>query len=302
MYPKNILNMIGHTPLLNLNLNIPKAKILVKLETYNLTGSIKDRMALFMLIAAKARGELKPGATIIEATTGNTGIAFSALARIFGYKMVAIMTADQTVERVKMMQSFGAKIILTPESAGVAGAIKKRDSLAKKTSYSWIPNQFDNPDNVLAHQKLTGPEIYDQLNGKIDYLVHGVGTGGTLVGIAKYLKKYFPALKVVAVEPSESAVLSGGKMGFHNIAGIGEGFIPSIVDLKIIDQVVKVSSKEAIRETKKLALKGLLVGYSSGANIAAIKKLAKANIKVKTYLTIFADRGERYLSTKLFDK
>jgi cysteine synthase A len=291
----DLLSLIGRTPLITLDLGIPRAKILAKLEAHNLTGSIKDRMALFMLEAARKRGQLKPGATIIEATTGNTGIAFSALAKIFGYKMVAVMTANQTLERVKMMQAFGAKIILTPESAGISGAIKTRNRLAQKIPHSWIPGQFDNPDNLLAHQRLTGPEIYRQLNGKVDYLVHGIGTGGTLIGIAKYLKKKLPHLKIIAVEPTESAVLSGGQPGSHNIAGIGEGFIPSIVDTKIIDQVIKVSTTQAIKESNQLALKGLLVGYSSGANIAAIKKLTRSNKTTKTYLTIFADRGERYL-------
>jgi len=292
----NLLSLIGHTPLINLDLGIPRAKILAKLETHNLTGSIKDRMALFMLEAARKRGKLKPGATIIEATTGNTGIAFSALAKIFGYKMIAVMTANQTLERVKMMRAFGAKIILTPESVGIAGAIKTRNQLAQKIPHSWIPGQFDNPDNLLAHQRFTGPEIYHQLkNTSVDYLIHGIGTGGTLIGIAQYLKKKLPRLKIVAVEPLESPVLSGGQPGSHNIAGIGEGFIPSIVDIKIIDQVIKVSTMQAIKESNQLALKGLLVGYSSGANIAAIKKLTRSNKTAKTYLTIFADRGERYL-------
>lgn len=296
MTKPNLLSLIGHTPLINLNLGIPQARILAKLEIYNLTGSIKDRMALFMLEQAQKRGELKPGATIIEATTGNTGIAFSALAKIFGYKMIAVMTANQTIQRVKMMRAFGAKIILTPESAGIAGAIKTRNQLAQKIPHSWIPGQFDNPDNLLAHQRFTGPEIYHQLkNTSVDYLVHGIGTGGTLIGIAKYLKKKLPHLKIVAVEPIESAVLSGGQPGSHNIPGIGEGFIPSIVDTKIINQVIQVSTKKAIKESNQLALKGVLVGYSSGANIAAIKKLAQTNKTAKTYLTIFADRGERYL-------
>lgn len=296
MTKPNLLSLIGRTPLINLDLGIPGAKILAKLETYNLTGSIKDRMALFMLEAAQKQGDLKPGATIIEATTGNTGISFSALAKIFGYKMIAVMTANQTIQRGKMMQAFGAKIILIPESTGINGAIKTRNRLAKKISPSWIPDQFNNPDNVLAHQKLTGPEIYRQLkNTPVDYLVHGIGTGGTLIGIAKYLKKKLPHLKIVAVEPIESAVLSGGQPGSHNIAGIGEGFIPSLVDTKIIDQVVKVSTTQAIKESQQLALKGLLVGYSSGANISAIKKLSRSNKTAKTYLTIFADRGERYL-------
>lgn len=291
----NLLSLIGRTPLITLDLGIPRAKILAKLETYNLTGSIKDRMALFMLEEARKRDELKPGATIIEATTGNTGIAFSALAKIFGYKMIAVMTANQTIQRVQIMRAFGAKIILTPESAGISGAIKTRNQLAQKIPHSWIPDQFNNPDNLRAHQRLTGPEIYRQLNGKVDYLVHGIGTGGTLIGIAKYLKKKLPRLKIVAVEPLESPVLSGGQPGSHNIAGIGEGFIPSIVDTKIIDQVIKVSTIQAIKESNQLALKGLLVGYSSGANIAAIKKLTRSNKTAKTYLTIFADRGERYL-------
>ncbi|MBU1085445.1 MAG: cysteine synthase family protein [Candidatus Beckwithbacteria bacterium] len=293
MINEQLIQLIGNTPLINLN--IPKGIVLAKMETNNLTGSIKDRMALFMLKKAESQNQLKPEGTIITATTGNTGIAFAALAKIFNYKMIAVMPKGQSIERIKMLRAYNAQVILTPKSQGVMGTIIKRDLIAKTIPNSFVPNQFNNPNNIQAHFKTTGPEIIKQLNQKIDYLVHGVGTGGTLMGVGKYLKKYFPNLIIVAVEPSESAVLSGHKAGEHNIQGIGEGFIPPLVDQKLIDIVIRVSTKEAINESKKLANKGLLMGYSSGANISAIKKLIKTTNSLKTYLTIFADRGERYL-------
>lgn len=294
---EDILKLIGNTPLLEVNLDIPKTKVLAKLEIYNLTGSVKDRMALYMLERAKRKSILKPKATIIEATSGNTGISFAALARIFGYQMLVVMPEGQSLERIKMLKSYQAKVILTPKKDGFLGAIKLRDKLAKKIPHAWVPDQFANQDNVKAHEKGITREIINQTKGHFTYFVHGIGTGGTFMGIANILKAKFPRIKIIAVEPSESAVLSGRKAGEHEIAGIGEGFIPPIVNLNLIDKVITVSTKEAIFEAKEIALKtGLLIGFSSGANIAAVKKLAREDKHDKTIITIFADRGERYLS------
>ncbi len=295
---KTITSLIGKTPLIEFAYDIPNSEIFVKLETYNLTGSVKDRMALYMMRKAIRIGKVRVGTTIIEATTGNTGIAFSALSRLFGCKMIAVIPKGQSKERIEMMKAYGATVIETPMIDGPMGSIIKRDQLAREISNSWVPNQFDNPDNVEEHIIGTAPEILKQLKGKkIDYFIHGIGSGGTLIGVGKVLKKKFPHMKVVALEPEESAVLSGKKSKHHNIQGIGEGFIPSIVDKSVIDEIVTISTKEAIGETKRIAYTtGLLVGFSSGANIAGIKKLAKKEKSKKTFLTVFADRGERYLS------
>ena len=294
----SITSLIGNTPLIEFPYDIDNAKIFVKLETYNLTGSVKDRMALFMLKEAIKEKKVKPGTTIIEATTGNTGIAFAALSSLYGCKMIAIIPKGQSRERLEMIRAYGAEVIETPQEEGPLGSIIKRDSLAKEIPDSWVPNQFDNPDNVREHMIGTAQEILKQLEGKsVDYIIHGIGTGGTLMGVGKALKEKFPSMKIVALEPEESAVLSGGEPRHHNIQGIGEGFIPSIVEKDVIDDIVRVSTEEAIKETRKIAhTTGLLVGFSSGANIVGIKKLAKKESQEKTFLTFFADRGERYLS------
>ncbi len=293
-----ITNLIGNTPLLAFSYGVPHANILVKLETYNLTGSVKDRMALYMLQKAIKEGKVKRGTTIIEATTGNTGIAFSALSCLYGCSMIAVIPKGQSAERVHMMKAYGAKVIETPQEDGPMGSVIERDRLAKQIPNSWVPNQFDNPDNVREHMIGTAQEILRQIKDqKIDYFLHGIGSGGTLMGVGQALKVKFPDMKVIALEPEESAVLSGKKGGHHNIQGIGEGFIPSIVDKKHIDGIVTVSTAEAIAETKNIVrTTGLFVGFSSGANIVGIKKLAKKEKKDKTFLTFFADRGERYLS------
>lgn len=296
MILKNI-DLIGNTPLIEIQIGIPNTKVLIKLESYNLTGSIKDRMAFYMLKQARKKGELKKDSTVIEATTGNTGLAFAALSAIFGYKMIAIMPENMSIERIKMLKLYGARVVLTPEKLGPKGAIDERDRLVKSLKNSWTPSQFSNPDNIRAHQLGIGDEIIRQYTGKLDYFVHGIGTGGTLMGVAKAIKQHQPGIKIIAVEPKESAVLSGKKAGRHNIQGIGEGFIPSLVDVDLIDDVVQISTKEAIEETKLLLkTNGLFVGFSSGANIAGIKKIVKRNIRPAAILTIFADRGERYLS------
>lgn len=298
----NLLKTIGNTLLVKLNLGgKDDATILAKLEFLNPSGSIKDRMASYMVKRAEKRGSLKPGMTIIEATTGNTGISFAMIAAIKGYKMIAVMPENMTLERQQLMKAFGAKIILTPVKEGMKGTLKKRNQLARKIKNSWIPGQFENPENVTAHRKTTGKEILKQTGGRIDAFVAGVGTGGTLIGVAEALKKVNPKVKIVAVEPAESAVLSGEKPGSHNIPGIGEGFIPKLVDLKLIDQIEKVSTKEAEEMTKKLARKeGILAGISSGANVIAALRVAKNLGKGKVVVTVLPDRGERYLSQNIF--
>ena len=302
MYKHSILNIIGDTPLIELELNKNQgAKILAKLEFLNPGGSIKDRMVLYMVEQAEKKGLLKKGSTIIEATSGNTGISLAMIAAVRGYKMIAVMPENMSLERQQLIKAFGAKFILTPKNKGPQGAIDKRNNLVKKIKNAWTPGQFENKDNIIAHQKTTGQEIIKQTKGKIDAFVAGVGTGGTLIGIAYAIKKINPLVNIVAVEPEESAVMSGKKAGYHNIQGIGEGFIPKIVDLKIIDWVEKVSSQEAEKKAKDLARKqGILAGISSGANVVAALRVAQKLGPDKTVVTILPDRGERYLSTGLF--
>lgn len=298
---QNILKTIGNTPLVKINNIEPdnRAKIYAKFEALNPSGSIKDRMALYMVQQAEKRGALKPSATIIEATTGNTGIAFAMVAVIKGYKMIAVMPENMSIERRLMMKAFGAKIILTPTNLGPRAAIAKRDELARKIKNSWIPDQFESIDNVKAHELYTAKEIMKEAGSKIDAFVAGIGTGGTLIGVANALKKVNPDIIIVAVEPSESAVLSGGDEGQHNIQGIGEGFIPKLVNLKTIDKVEKVSTQLAVDMVKRIALnEGMFVGTSSGANLVASLRIAKILGKKKTVVTVFPDRGERYLSEK----
>ncbi len=286
----DILDLVGNTPLIKVG------GIYAKLETVNPTGSVKDRMACYMVKRAKERGELKPGDKIIEATSGNTGIAFAMISAIKGYKFIAVMPESMSIERQKMMRAFGAKIILTPAKEDMSGAVRKYKELIKKNKDAWLPRQFENPDNIAAHREGTGKEIIRQTGGKIDAFVAGIGTGGTLIGVAQALKKINKKIKIIAVEPRESAVLSGGRAGLHKIQGIGEGFIPKIVEENMgwIDEVVKIKSQDAINMAKTLAKKyGLLVGISSGANVLAAQKLKK---KYKNVVTILPDRGERYLS------
>ncbi len=295
---QKLTDLIGNTPLISMDFeDIPNTTILVKMELYNITGSAKDRMAYYMLNKAERQGKIKPGATIVEATTGNTGIAFSSLAAQRGYKMIAVMPEGQSEERIQMIKAFGAELVLTPFAEGPAGAIKKRDEMAKEMENVFVPDQFANPDNIEEHVMTTANEIIAQTEGKVDYILHGIGTGGTLMGVAKVFKRRYPQVKMIALEPEESAVMSGGKPGEHNIQGIGEGFIPPLVDMSLVDEVVTVSTQDAINTAHEIAkTKGILVGFSSGANIAAIRKLSKHD--GKTFLTFFCDRGERYLSIK----
>jgi len=291
---KNILNTIGNTPLINIE------DIYAKLETTNPTGSVKDRMAWHMVKKVEERGELKPGNDIIEVTSGNTGIAFAMISALRFYKFTAIMSEGMSIERRKMIKVFGAKIILTPAKEDMTGAVNKYNEIVKKYPNAWLPKQFENPDNIAAHKEGLGREIIEQTNGEIDAFVTGIGTGGTLIGVAQALKGLNPNIKIFAVEPAESAVLSGRESGFHKIQGIDEGFIPKLVkdNMNLIDEVITIRSDDAIDMHRKLARKyGILTGISSGANVLAAMKIRK---KYKNIITVLPDRGERYLSEKFF--
>jgi len=299
---KGILDLVGNTPVVELaKINNTKSLILAKLEALNPSGSIKDVMALYMMDMAEKKGLLKPGSKIIEATSGNTGISFAMLAPLKGCKFVAVMPEHMSKERRQMMQAFGAEVVLTPEKEGFVGTLKKVEQLAKENKSAWLPRQFDNPDNIAAHREITAKRILQQVGDKIDAFVAGVGTGGTLMGVAEALRKVYPNVKIVAVEPAESAVMSGGKPSSHLIQGIGPGFIPSLVNMALIDEVIKVKSNDAVAITRRLMKEeGLMVGISSGANVLAALEIAQRLGKGKTIVTILPDRGERYLSMDLF--
>jgi cysteine synthase A len=286
----SILNTIGNTPLITVE------GIQAKLETYNPSGSIKDRMAWHIIQEAINSGHLKTGMEILEVTSGNTGIALAMISAIHGYKFTAVMPESMSVERRKMIKNFGGKIILTPAKEDVAGAVKKYEELAAQNPNFWLPKQFENPANIKAHELTTAPEIIQQTKGKIDAFVAATGTGGTLIGVAKTLKAFNPKIKVIAVEPTQSPVISGGKPGLHKIQGIGEGFVPKIVqdNLHLIDEVITINDQDAIQASSHLAKQhGILVGISSGANFLAAKQAKQTH---KNIITIFPDRGERYLN------
>jgi len=297
-----ILDRIGKGPLVEIcQLNHTECKILAKMENFNPSGSIKDVMALYMVNKAEERGLIEPGSKIIEVTTGNTGIAFAMVSALRGYKFTAVMPENMSLERRKIMGAFGAQIVLTPAAEDMKGAIDRYRELAKANPDAWLPNQFGNPHNVEAHREITGRSILEQINEKIDVFVAGVGTGGTLLGVAQALKKEMPDVKIVAVEPCESAVMNGEKAGMHEIQGIGEGFIPDLVRMDAIDQVIKIKSQDAKDFMKKLAhQEGLLVGISSGANVLAALEVSEEIGPGKTVLTILPDSGERYLSMNIF--
>jgi cysteine synthase A len=299
----NVLELIGSTPMIKLN-HIAVARnahILAKLELANPGGSVKDRIALSMVEEAEKNGYLKRGKTIVEPTSGNTGIGLALVAVVKGYELILVMPDNMSLERRQLFQAYGAKIVLTQGSQGMLGAVRKAEELVRGNRDYFMPQQFNNPANPHIHYRTTGEEIWRQTRGKIDAFVAGVGTGGTLTGVGRLLKRKKPGIKIIAVEPKESSVLSGGKPGPHKIQGIGAGFIPEVMDVDLLDGIVKVNEEDAKRMAKRLAREeGLLVGISSGANVWASLQVAKKLGKGKIVVTVLADTGERYLSTDLF--
>lgn len=303
---KTVSELVGHTPLLELshfeaaeNLG---ATVLAKLEMFNPAGSVKDRIAKAMIDDAEKRGVLKPGATIIEPTSGNTGIGLAAIGGSRGYKVVLTMPETMSIERRNLLKAFGAELVLTEGAKGMAGAIEKAEELAKEIPNSFIAGQFVNPANPAAHEATTGPEIYEDTDGKVDIFVAGVGTGGTLSGVGRYLKKQNPAVKVVAVEPDASPLLSEGKAGPHPIQGIGANFIPETLDRNVYDEIIRVTGAQAFETGRFLARhEGVLAGISSAAAVYAAVELAKRpENKGKTIVALLPDTGDRYLSTPMF--
>ena len=298
--------LVGRTPLLELK-NIEAAeglaaKLLVKLEYFNPAGSVKDRVAKAMIDDAEATGRLKPGATIIEPTSGNTGIGLASVAAARGYRIIIVMPETMSVERRQLMKAYGAELVLTEGAKGMKGAIAKAEELAGQIENSFIPAQFDNPANPKAHLETTGPEIYEDTDGAVDIFVAGVGTGGTVTGVGQYLKSKKPGVQIVAVEPSDSPVLSQGKAGPHKIQGIGAGFVPKVLDTAVYDEIITVSSEDAFAAGRQIARReGVLVGISSGAAAWAALQLAKRPENAgKTIVALLPDTGDRYLSTPLF--
>ncbi len=292
----SILDVIGNTPHLRMNKLFGTSEVWVKLERQNPGASIKDRIALSMITEAEKRGDLKKGMTIIEPTSGNTGIGLAMVCAVKGYKLILVMPESMTVERRKVMSAYGATFELTPKEKGMKGAIAKAQEMVASTENSWMPMQFDNKDNLKVHTETTAQEILKDFPDGLDVLITGVGTGGHITAVGQVLKKKFPNLKVIAVEPAESAVLSGGAPGPHPIQGIGAGFIPSIVDRSVIDEVITVTKDEAFGMAQRSAKEeGLFVGASSGASFAAVAKYLKSNGNKKV-LTFCYDTGERYLS------
>ena len=305
---KTASELIGKTPLLELthlekNEKL-KARILAKLEYFNPAGSVKDRIAKAMIEDAEEKGLLKEGSVIIEPTSGNTGIGLAAVAAAKGYEIIIVMPETMSVERRKLMKAYGAKLVLTEGAKGMKGAIEKAGELAKNTPNSFIPGQFINPANPQAHRKTTGPEIWEDTDGNVDFFVAGVGTGGTLTGTGEFLKEKKPEIKIVAVEPQTSAVLSTGVAGAHKIQGIGAGFVPEVLNTKIYDEIIPVSNEDAFAFGKRIGKEeGVLVGISSGAAVAAAVEIAKRpENKGKTIVVLLPDTGDRYLSTPLFEE
>lgn len=301
----SFLDLVGNTPLVRVNNLIKKdelkADVLAKLEYFNPAGSVKDRIAKEMIQDALEKGLINENTTLIEPTSGNTGIGLSAVATALNLKIIITMPETMSVERRNLMKAYGAELVLTPGSEGMKGAIAKAKELASQIENSFIPGQFENPANPTAHYKTTGPEIYEQTEGKVDIFVAGVGTGGTISGIGKYLKEKNPEVKVVAVEPASSPVLSTGKGGAHKIQGIGAGFVPETLDTKIYDEIITVENEDAFAIGKEMAkTEGILVGISSGAALYAAKELTKREENAgKTIVVLLPDGGDRYLSTPL---
>ena len=303
---KGAIELVGNTPLVEVT-NIEKkeqlkARLLVKLEYFNPAGSVKDRVGKAMIEDAERTGRLKPGSVIIEPTSGNTGIGLAAVSAVKGYRMILTMPDTMSVERRNILKAYGAEIVLTPGEKGMSGAIEKAEELAKEIPDSFIPGQFDNPVNPRAHMESTGPEIWQDTDGQVDIFVASVGTGGTLTGTGTYLKEKNPRIKVIAVEPSTSAVLSGGSAGPHKIQGIGAGFIPKVLDTRVYDEIITVDNEAPFATAKMLArTEGLLTGISSGAALyAAIEVARRPENEGKTIVALLPDSGDRYYSTALF--
>ena len=303
---KGAIELVGKTPLVEL-VNLEKreglkARLLAKVEYFNPAGSVKDRVGKAMIEAAEQSGELKPGAVIIEPTSGNTGIGLASIAAAKGYRMILTMPDTMSMERRNILKAYGAEIVLTPGERGMTGAIEKAEELAGEIPGSFIPGQFDNPENPKAHELTTGPEIWEDSDGQVDVFVAGVGTGGTITGTGRYLKKMNPALKVVAMEPAGSPVLSQGHGGPHKIQGIGAGFVPKVLDVGVYDEIVTVEDEDAFTGAKLLAkTEGMLVGISSGAALFAAMELARQEEYAgKTIVVLLPDSGDRYYSTPLF--
>lgn len=304
---QSITQLIGKTPLLELplpQLQKNKVRLLAKLESMNPAGSVKDRVANAMIVHAEQTGKLKPGATIIEPTSGNTGIGLAAVAAAKGYRVILTMPETMSVERRRLLAAYGAQLVLTPGAQGMQGAIQKAEELAAQTPGSFVPGQFVNPQNPEVHYRTTGPEIWEDTDGQVNIFVAGVGTGGTISGVGKYLKEQNPAVKVVAVEPANSAVLSGKAAGAHGLQGIGAGFVPDTLDTTIYDAVMPIYEQDAYETGRMLATKvGLLVGITAGAAVYAAIQLAKDPENAgKTIVTLLPDGGEKYLTTPMFEE
>lgn len=299
----NVLNLIGNTPMVKLNKIVTEdiAKIYAKLESFNPGGSVKDRICLSMIEDAEKKGLLRKGNTIIEPTSGNTGIGLAMVCAVKGYKCILTMPETMSLERIYILKSFGAEVVLTPGIEGMQGSIKKAEQLLKKIPHSFMPQQFKNLANPDIHRKTTAKEIWEQTQGNLDAFVAGVGTGGTITGVGEVLKKHNPKIKIVAVEPKNSAVLSGKEPGPHKIQGIGAGFIPEVLNTNIIDEIITVSDDDAFKTSKKLAQEeGLFVGISAGAACWAALKVAKDLGKTKTLVVVLPDTGERYFSMQQY--
>ena len=304
MKAKSILETLGRTPVVEISkkMNPTAAKVFAKVEAFNPGGSAKDRVAAAMIAAAERDGKLAPGGTIIEPTSGNTGVGLALVSAVKGYHMVLVMPDNMSAERIRLAKAYGAEVVLTPGAEGMKGCIAKAEELHRTTPNSFIPQQFDNPANPAAHEKTTGPEIWDDLNGQVDAFVAGIGTGGTITGVARYLKAKNPNVKIVGIEPDTSPLLSKGVAGPHKLQGIGANFIPSILDRSLIDEVICVSAENAGATARALgAREGILCGITSGAAMGAALELAKRPDFVgKNIVALLPDTGERYLSTWLF--